>query len=279
MPAADKPVSSMKLIERVGQENEEEKKEGEKPISKAYAKKLAKKAAAKAKAAGQAAPETPAADGEAKPAEAESAPVEEEKKEEAPLIPFEERKFNYRSDFFKKPAFLTVSGQINVETYACGMGDVYTFGPTFRAEHSDTTRHLAEFWMIEPELCFAELSDVMDCSEDYVKYCIRYVMENNADDIEFFNQFIDKGLKDRLTNLIETPFTRLTYTDAIKTIEDHLKDKKIKFKVKPKWGDDLGSEHERYLAEKVYMGPVSVYNYPKSFKAFYMKANDDNKTV
>ena len=115
------------------------------------------------------------------------------------LIPLEERKVDYRKDFFKKPAFLTVSGQINVETYACGMGDVYTFGPTFRAEKSDTSRHLAEFWMIEPELCFAELTDVMDCAEDYVKYCLRYIMENNADDVEFFNQWVDKGLKERLT--------------------------------------------------------------------------------
>ena len=112
--------------------------------------------------------------------------------------PFEDRKINYREDFFKKPAFLTVSGQINVETYACGMGDVYTFGPTFRAEKSDTSRHLAEFWMIEPELCFAEMNDVIDCAEDYVKYCLRYVMENNADDIEFFNQWVDTKLKARL---------------------------------------------------------------------------------
>ena len=142
-------------------------------------------------------------------------PEEEEKKEEQPLIPFEDRKVNYREDFFKKPAFLTVSGQINVETYACGMGDVYTFGPTFRAEKSDTSRHLAEFWMIEPELCFAEMNDVIDCAEDYVKYCLRYVMENNADDIEFFNQWVDTKLKARLENVIQKPFTRISYTDAI----------------------------------------------------------------
>jgi len=159
------------------------------------------------------------------------------------------------------------------------MGDVYTFGPTFRAEHSDTARHLAEFWMIEPEMVFAELTDVMDCAEDYVKFCLRYVMENNADDIEFFNTTVDTSLKARLMNIIETPFTRLTYTEAITIIEEHLRDKKIKFKVKPQWGDDLGSEHERYLAEKVFSGPVSVYNYPKSFKAFYMKGNEDGRTV
>ena len=159
------------------------------------------------------------------------------------------------------------------------MGDVYTFGPTFRAEHSDTSRHLAEFWMIEPELCFATVTDVMDCAEDYVRYCLRYVLENNADDIEFFNQQIDTGLKDRLTNVATTPFTRLTYTEAINIIHQHLKEKKIKFKVKPNWGDDLGSEHERYLAEKVYMGPVSVTDYPASFKAFYMRQNDDGRTV
>ena len=125
---------------------------------------------------------------------------------------------NYRKDFFRKPAYLTVSGQINVETYACGMGDVYTFGPTFRAEHSDTARHLAEFWMIEPELAFSELPDVMDCAEDYVKYCLRYVMENNADDIDFFNQWVDKTLKERIQNLIDTPFTRISYTEAIETL-------------------------------------------------------------
>jgi len=167
-----------------------------------------------------------------------------------------------------------------VETYACGMGDVYTFGPTFRAEKSDTSRHLAEFWMIEPELCFAELPDVMDCAEDYVKYCLRYIMENNADDVEFFNQWVDKGLKDRLNNVISKEFTRLSYTEAIAILEDHLKTKKVKkFNEKPYWGIDMGSEHERYLAEKVFNGPISVYDFPKDFKSFYMRANEDGKTV
>jgi len=173
-----------------------------------------------------------------------------------------------------------VSGQINVETYACGMGDVYTFGPTFRAEKSDTSRHLAEFWMIEPELCFAELPDVMDCAEDYVKYCLRYIMENNADDVEFLNSWVDKGLKDRLNNVISKDFVRISYTEAIAVLEDHLKTKKVKkFNEKPYWGIDMGSEHERYLAEKVYNGPISVYDFPKDFKSFYMRGNEDGKTV
>lgn len=267
LPAPDKPVSTMPLLERVGQENEEEEKKEEKPLSKKQQKKQ-KKAAKKA--------EGEPAEGEAP---AEGTPAEEEKKEEQPLIPFEERKVNYKKDFFHKPAFLTVSGQINVETYACGVGDVYTFGPTFRAEKSDTSRHLAEFWMIEPEMAFCELTDVMDCAEDYMKYCLRYVMANNADDMDFFNQWVDKGLKARLQNVIDTPTTRLTYTAAVELLLAHVQEKKVKFKELPYWGIDLGSEHERYLAEKVYGGPVIVYDYPKSFKAFYMKQNDDGKTV
>lgn len=175
---------------------------------------------------------------------------------------------------------MTVSGQINVETYCCGMGDVYTFGPTFRAEKSDTSRHLAEFWMIEPELAFAELPDVMDCAEDYVKYCLRYVMENNKDDIDFFNEWTDKTLKARLQAFIDTPFVRISYTEAIETLEQHLREKKVKkFNEKPYWGIDMGSEHERYLAEKVFQGPICVYDFPKSFKAFYMRGNEDGKTV
>lgn len=195
------------------------------------------------------------------------------------MIPLEERKVNYKKDFFERPAFLTVSGQLSVENYACAVGDCYTFGPTFRAEQSHTTRHLAEFWMIEPEIVFADLDDLMDLTEDYVKYCLRYVMENSADDIEFFNQQVDTGLKDRLLNVIEKPVTRITYTEAVAVLADHVKQKKIKFKEQPVWGIDLGSEHERYLAEKVYEGPTIVYNYPKSFKAFYMRQNDDGKTV
>ncbi len=168
------------------------------------------------------------------------------------VIPFEDRKINYKKDFFGKPAFLTVSGQLSVENYACGMGDVYTFGPTFRAENSNTTRHLAEFWMIEPEIVFADINDVMDLAEDYVKYCIRYVIANNVDDLDFFNEWIDKGLKARLENVTSNVFKRLSYTDAIALLEEHVKDKKVKFLVKPEWGMDMGSEHERYLAEKVF---------------------------
>lgn len=191
----------------------------------------------------------------------------------------EDRKINYKKDFFGKPAMLTVSGQLSVETFACAVGDVYTFGPTFRAEDSHTSRHLAEFWMIEPEIAFAELTDVMDCAEDYTKYCVRYILENNADDIDFFNTWQDKELKDRLNNIVAAPFARVTYTEAIEILETHLKEKKTKFLVKPFWGMDMGSEHERYLAEKVFMKPTICYNYPKTFKAFYMKANPDGKTV
>jgi len=195
------------------------------------------------------------------------------------MIPVQDRKVNYKEDFFGKPAYLTVSGQLNVETYACGMGDVYTFGPTFRAENSNTSRHLAEFWMIEPELVFADLDDLMDCAEDYTKFCVRYVLENNKDDIEFFNSWVDKELLARLDQLDKTAFKRLTYTEGVDILLQHLAEKKVKFERKPVWGTDLGSEHERYLAEKVFKQPVIVYNYPKEFKAFYMKANDDGKTV
>ena len=177
MPDPTKPVSSMKLIERVGQENEEEVKREEdaKPISKNLAKKLAKKNKKKG--------------GDA-PAQEEikgGGVAEEEKVKEVEMIPLEERKVDYKKDFFERPAYLTVSGQLSVENYACGIGDCYTFGPTFRAEKSNTSRHLAEFWMIEPEIVFADLNDVMDLTEDYVKYCLRYVMENNVEDIAYFN--------------------------------------------------------------------------------------------
>jgi asparaginyl-tRNA synthetase len=187
------------------------------------------------------------------------------------MIPLEDRKVDYKKDFFGKPAFLTVSGQLSVENFNAAVGDVYTFGPTFRAEESHTSRHLAEFWMIEPELCFATLSDVMDCAEDYLKYCLRYVLENNADDIDYFNEWVDKTLKERLQAVVASEFKRLTYTDAIEILIQDLKDKKIKFEVKPEWGMDMGSEHERYLAEKVFKSPIMVYNYPKTFKAFYMR--------
>ena len=186
LPEPDKPAISLPMYEREGEENEEVKKEEEKPMSKNLAKKMAKKAKAKGGAA------------------AEESKVEAaEEKKEAKIIPLEERKVNYKKDFFGRPAFLTVSGQLSVENYACSVGDVYTFGPTFRAENSKTSRHLAEFWMIEPEIVFADLNDVMNLTEDYVKYCLRYVMENNKADIDFFNQWVDKELKARLENVCE----------------------------------------------------------------------------
>jgi asparaginyl-tRNA synthetase len=186
---------------------------------------------------------------------------------------------DFSKDFFDKPAFLTVSGQLNVETHCCALGDVYTFGPTFRAENSNTARHLAEFWMIEPEIAFANLSDDIDLAEDYLKYCAQYALDNCAEDLDFFNQNVEKGLIERLKSTIATPFIRLSYSDAIELINkpEHLK--KGKFEKKPKWGDDLGSEHERYITEQVYQKPVCLYNYPKEIKAFYMRLNDDNKTV
>jgi len=188
---------------------------------------------------------------------------------------------DYAQDMFGKPAFLSVSGQLNVETYAVGLSDCYTFGPTFRAENSHTSRHLCEFWMIEPEICFATLQDDMDCAEDYLKFCLKYVLTNNYADMEFFEKRPggEKGLIDRLKNVIETPFTRLEYTKAVEILLDHIKSKKVKFSFEVYWGCDLASEHEKYLTEKVFQGPVVVYNYPKDIKAFYMKLNDDNKTV
>jgi len=258
MPAHNGPINKMKLYEYEGQEHEEVKAED--PKSKKQQKKEKNK----------------------KKKEGEEEPAEEEKKEAAPekkIIPFEDRKINYKEDFFGRPAYLTCSGQLNVETYACGMGDVYTFGPTFRAENSNTSRHLAEFWMIEPELVFADLSDLMDCAEDYTKYCVRYILENNKDDVAFFNKEVDKALLERLEQLDAVAFKRLSYTEGIDILLEDLAAKKVKFEKKPVWGTDLGSEHERYLAEKVFKQPVIVYNYPKEFKAFYMKQNDDGKTV
>ena len=178
-------------------------------------------------------------------------------------------------DFFEKPVSLTVSGQLNVECFSCALSDVYTFGPTFRAENSNTSRHLAEFWMIEPELSFADINDDMDCAEEYLKYLLKYVLENCKEDMEFLNKFIEKGLIARLEHVIKSPFERLTYTDAIKILEKS--DKKFEFPVK--WGADLQSEHERYLAEEHFKKPVILVDYPKDIKAFYMRMNDDNKTV
>ena len=175
---------------------------------------------------------------------------------------------DYTQDFFGKETSLTVSGQLNAETYAQAFGNVYTFGPTFRAENSNTTRHAAEFWMLEPEMAFADLEDDMDLAEDMLKYVINYVMN-------FFNSFVDKGLIDRLTNVATSEFARITYTDAIEILKKH----NDKFEFKVSWGIDLQTEHERYLTEEVYKRPVFVTDYPKDIKAFYMKQNPDGKTV
>jgi len=182
---------------------------------------------------------------------------------------------DYAKDFFGKETFLTVSGQLNVETYACALSKVYTFGPTFRAENSNTTRHLAEFWMIEPEIAFADLSDAADLAEEMLKYVFQAVLDERADDMNFFQQRVDKTVVDRLNSVIKNDFVRLDYTDAITILENCGK----KFENKVAWGVDLNSEHERYLAEEHFNGPVVLQNYPKDIKSFYMRLNDDGKTV
>ena len=182
---------------------------------------------------------------------------------------------DYTQDFFGKETSLTVSGQLNAETYVQAFGNVYTFGPTFRAENSNTTRHAAEFWMLEPEMAFADLEDDMDLAEDMLKYVINYVMENAPEEMNFFNSFVDKGLIDRLTNVATSEFARITYTDAIEILKKH----NDKFEFKVSWGIDLQTEYERYLTEEVYKRPVFVTDYPKDIKAFYMKQNPDGKTV
>ena len=182
---------------------------------------------------------------------------------------------DYTQDFFGKETSLTVSGQLNAETYAQAFGNVYTFGPTFRAENSNTTRHAAEFWMLEPEMAFADLEDDMDLAEDMLKYVINYVMENAPEEMNFFNSFVEKWLIDRLTNVATSEFARITYTDAIEILKKH----NDKFEFKVSWGIDLQTENERYLTEEVYKRPVFVTDYPKDIKAFYMKQNPDGKTV
>lgn len=183
---------------------------------------------------------------------------------------------DWSQDFFEKPAFLTVSGQLNAETYATALSDVYTFGPTFRAENSNTSRHLAEFWMIEPELAFADLKDDMACATAYLQYVVRYILDNCKEDMDFFNTWIEKGIIDRLSTVAERDFVQLSYTDAIELL---IKAKK-KFEFPVKWGCDLQSEHERYLTEEAFGGcPVIVSDYPKEIKAFYMRQNDDGRTV
>ena len=187
----------------------------------------------------------------------------------------ESGKVDYSQDFFGRPANLTVSGQLEAETYACALGSVYTFGPTFRAENSNTTRHLAEFWMIEPEVAFADLHDDADLAEDFLRHLFRAVLTKCPEELKFFNDRIEKGLLDNLTRLADAEFTRITYTEAIKILEKAAD----KFEFKPSWGVDLQSEHERYLAEETFHGPVIVMDYPRDIKAFYMRLNDDQKTV
>ena len=182
---------------------------------------------------------------------------------------------DYTQDFFGKPTNLTVSGQLNGETYAMAFRNIYTFGPTFRAENSNTTRHAAEFWLIEPEMAFADLNDNMQVAEDMLKYVIRYVLENAPEEMNFFNQFVDKGLLDRLNHVLNSEFGHVTYTEAVKMLEEH----NDEFDYKVFWGCDLQTEHERYLTEKLFKRPVFVTDYPQEIKAFYMKQNPDGKTV
>ena len=184
-------------------------------------------------------------------------------------------KVDNTKDFFGKETNLTVSGQLNGETYAMAFRNIYTFGPTFRAENSNTTRHAAEFWMIEPEMAFADLNDNMRVAEDMLKYVIKYVMENAPEEINFFNSFIDKGLVERLESVLNSDFGHVTYTEAVEILEKH----NDKFDYKVFWGCDLQTEHERYLTEQIFKKPVFVTDYPKEIKAFYMKMNEDGKTV
>ena len=184
-------------------------------------------------------------------------------------------KVDFSKDFFNKPTNLTVSGQLNGETYAMAFKNIYTFGPTFRAENSNTTRHAAEFWMIEPEIAFADLKDDMMLAESMLKYVINYVLENAPEEMAFFNQFVDKGLIERLQHVANSEFGHITYTDAIAELEKH----NDEFEYKVSWGCDLQTEHERYLTEKLFGRPVFVTDYPKEIKAFYMKLNEDGKTV
>ena len=190
----------------------------------------------------------------------------------------EEGKIDYSDDFFGKQTSLTVSGQLEGELAAMALGKIYTFGPTFRAENSNTPRHLAEFWMIEPEVAFIQKDELMDLEEDFIKYCVRWALEHCKDDLEFLNQFVDKGLIARLESVIKTDFIRLTYTEGINILQEAVKNGK-KFEFPCTWGEDLASEHERYLVEEHFGKPVIMSDYPKDIKAFYMKINEDDKTV
>lgn len=187
----------------------------------------------------------------------------------------QEKKIDFAQDFFGKPAYLSVSGQLNGESYACALSDIYTFGPTFRAENSNTARHLAEFWMIEPEMAYADIYDNMECAESYIKFCIKEALERCPQDLAFFNQHISPGLIERLEHILKEPFQRCTYTEAVAILEKSSK----KFEYPVSWGIDLQSEHERYLVEEHFKKPTILYNYPEKIKAFYMRNNEDGKTV
>jgi asparaginyl-tRNA synthetase len=195
----------------------------------------------------------------------------------------DKRPIDYSMDFFGKKTYLAVSGQLEAETYAMALSRVYTFGPTFRAENSNTVRHLAEFWMVEPEIAFADLEDNMALAEDFLKFILKIALEDCADDLAFFNSRIEKGIIETLTQVVNSKFTHISYTDAIaelqKAVTNSVGATKVAFEFKPEWGCDLQSEHEKYLTEKVAGGPVIVTDYPKDIKAFYMKQNDDGKTV
>ena len=190
-------------------------------------------------------------------------------------VPMKDGRVDYSEDFFGKKTSLTVSGQLNGEAFAQAFRDIYTFGPTFRAEKSNTQRHAAEFWMIEPEMAFADLDDVMFIAEDMLKYIIQYVLVNAPEELEFLNQFVDKGLLERLQHIVKSDFARVSYTEAVEILEK-VNDR---FEYKVKWGSDLQTEHERYLTEEIYKCPVFVTDYPKDIKSFYMKLNEDGKTV
>ncbi len=190
-------------------------------------------------------------------------------------IPKVDGKVDYNQDFFGKKASLTVSGQLEVETYAMAFSNVYTFGPTFRAEHSNTLRHAAEFWQIEPEIAFADLNDDMDLAEAMIKYVIKYILQTCSQEMQFFNSFVDNTLIERLTKLSDSNFVRITYTKAIELLTPH----NAEFDYPVHWGSDIATEHERYLTEKIYQGPVFVTDYPKEIKSFYMRLNEDGKTV
>ncbi len=190
----------------------------------------------------------------------------------------EDGTIDYSDDFFGKMAALTVSGQLEGELGAMALGKIYTFGPTFRAENSNTPRHLAEFWMIEPEVAFIQQKELMDLEEDFVKFCVRWALDNCQDDLKFLNDMFDKGLLDRLHSVVDTEFVRLTYTEGVNILQEAISKGK-KFEFPCKWGDDLASEHERYLVEEHFGKPVIMTDYPKEIKAFYMKLNEDGKTV